>query len=141
MKYLIDTNICIYIMNRRPIEVINKFSQFAPGDIAVSSITVSELEFGVTNSLRKEENKIRLDEFLIPFEVLPYDQVAAKAYGIIRTQLEKAGRPLGPLDMLIAAHALSRNLVLVTNNQKEFKKVKDLKVENWVKSDKGKIDG
>jgi tRNA(fMet)-specific endonuclease VapC len=134
MKYLVDTDICIYIMNKRPIEVINKFSQFAPGDIAISSITVSELEFGVTNSLRKEENTIRLDEFLVPFEILSYDQVAAKTYGVIRTQLEKAGRPLGPLDMLIAAHALSRNLALVTNNEKEFKKVKGLKVESWVKS-------
>jgi tRNA(fMet)-specific endonuclease VapC len=132
MKYLIDTNICIYIMNRSPIGVIKKFKQFEPGDIAISTISVSELQFGVSKSTRREENAIRLEEFLSPFEVLPYDQKAAKVYGGIRFQLESLGRPMGSLDMLIAAHALSQNLVLITNNEKEFKHVKSLKVENWV---------
>lgn len=134
MKYLIDTDICIYIMNRRPIKVIKKFKQFEPGEIGVSTISVSELQFGVAKSMRREENAIRLEEFLSPFEVLPYDQNAAKTYGDIRFGLENIGRPIGSLDMLIAAHALSRNLVLVTNNEKEFKQIESLKVENWVGS-------
>jgi tRNA(fMet)-specific endonuclease VapC len=134
MKYLIDTDICIYIMNERPIRVINKFKQFEPGDIGVSTISVSELQFGVAKSMRREENAIRLEEFLSPFEVLPYDQSAAKTYGNIQFGLENIGRPIGSLDMLIAAHALSRNLVLVTNNEKEFKQIESLKVENWVGS-------
>jgi len=131
MKYLIDTNICIYIMNRRPKELINKFRQFEPGEIGVSTITVSELQYGISKSRHRKMNKIRLEEFLTPLEILNYDEEAAEAYGDIRFQLEKRGRPIGPLDMLIAAQAASRRLILVTNNDKEFKRIKKLKVENW----------
>jgi tRNA(fMet)-specific endonuclease VapC len=132
MKYLIDTNICIYIINKRPPEVIQRFKHVATGDIGISSITVSELQYGVSKSARQKKNQRRLDEFLLPFEILPYDELASKYYGDIRTHLEKQGIVIGPLDLLIAAHALSRNLVLVTNNEKEFKRINNLKTENWV---------
>ncbi len=133
IKYLIDTIICIYIMNKRPIGIIHKFKQFDVGEIGVSTITVSELQYGVSKSKNRRLNKQRIEEFLFPLEILPYDEIAATIYGDIRVQLEKRGEPIGPLDLLIAAHALSRNLVLITNNEKEFKRVKNLKVENWVK--------
>jgi tRNA(fMet)-specific endonuclease VapC len=131
MKYLIDTNICIFIMNKRPVDVIRKFKQFEPGEISISSITVSELQYGVEKSVQQKKNRLRLEEFMAPFRILPYDEFAAKTYGAIRFQLEKQGQPIGPLDLLIAAHALSQKLTLVTNNDKEFKRIKNLKVENW----------
>jgi len=132
IKYLIDTNICIYIMNKRPIGIIHKFKQFDVGDIGVSTITVSELEYGVAKSKNRRLNEQRVEEFLSPLEILPYDEIAASIYGDIRLQLEKCGESIGPLDLLIAAHSLSRNLVLISNNEKEFKRVKKMKVENWI---------
>jgi tRNA(fMet)-specific endonuclease VapC len=132
LKYLLDTNICIYIMNKRPVEIIQKFKQFDVGEIGVSTITVSELYYGIGKSKNLKVNEQRVEEFLSPLEVLLYDEAAARVYGTIRPQLEKSGKPIGPLDQLIAAHALSNDLVLVTNNEKEFKRVKGLKVENWV---------
>ena len=131
MKYLIDTNICIYIMNKRPVDTIRRFKQFDPGQIGISSITVSELESGVQKSGHRKMNQTRLDEFLVPFEILPYDQAAAGVYGEIRVELEKRGQPIGALDTLIAAHALSRNLILITSNEKEFMRIERLRVENW----------
>jgi len=133
IKYLIDTNICIYIMNKRPIGIIHKFKQFEVGEIGVSTITVSELQYGVVKSKNRKLNKQRVEDFLSPLEIIPYDEIAANTYGDIRNKLEKRGESIGPLDMLIAAHALSRNLVLITNNEKEFKRVKNLKVKNWAK--------
>lgn len=132
MKYLIDTNICIYIMNKRPIKVIQKFKQFDVDEICVSTITVSELQYGVAKSQNRGANQQRVQEFLTPFEIISYDQNAADMYGDIRYQLEKRGEPIGPLDLMIAAHALSRNFVLVTNNEREFKRISQLKVENWM---------
>ena len=131
MKYLIDTNICIYIMNNRPVDVIKKFKQFNPGEIGISTITVSELQDGVAKSTYRNENQHRLDEFLAPLEILAYNEIAARTYGDIRFQLENRGKPIGPLDLLIAAHTLSQNLTMVTNNDKEFKRIKNLEVENW----------
>ena len=133
MKYLIDTNICIYIMNKRPPDVIQKFKQFDPGEIGISTITVSELQYGVAKSTHRKKNQLRLDEFLAPLEILSYNEIAARTYDDIRIQLEKYGKPIGPLDLLIAAHALSQNLTIVTNNVKEFKQIKNLKIENWIK--------
>ena len=132
-KYLIDTNICIYIMNKRPIGIIHKFKQFDVGEIGVSTITVSELQYGVVKGKNRRLNKQRVEEFLSPLAIIPYDEIAANTYGDIRHKLEKCGEPIGPLDLLIAAHALSRNLTLITNNEKEFKRVKNLKVKNWAK--------
>ncbi len=131
MKFLIDTNICIYLMNQRPLSVIQKFKKFTLGEIGVSSITVSELQYGITKSQHSKKNQERLDKFLIPFDILVYDEAAARVYGDIRTQLEKEGQVIGPLDMLIAAHALSLNLIIVTNNDKECSRIKNLKIENW----------
>jgi tRNA(fMet)-specific endonuclease VapC len=133
MKYLIDTNICIYIMNQRPSVVIKKFKRFEPGEIGISTITISELQYGIAKSLYRDKNQKRLEEFTTPFEILAYDTAAARIYGDIRFQLEKSGKLIGPLDLLIAAHALSRGLVLVTNNEKEFKRIKSLRVQNWAK--------
>ena len=133
MKYLIDTNICIYIINKRPTAVIKKFKQFELGEIGISTITVSELQDGVAKSTYRKKNEVRLEEFLAPLEILTYDQTAARVYGDIRFQLEKRGRPIGPLDLLIAAHAISQNLVLITNNDKDFKRIEKLKIENWTK--------
>ena len=120
-------------MNERPIGIIQKFKQFVIGEIGVSTISVSELQYGVVKSKNRMLNKQRVEEFLAPLEIIPYDEIAANIYGGIRHKLEKRGELIGPLDLLIAAHALSRNLVLITNNEKEFKRVKNLKVENWVK--------
>lgn len=133
MRFLIDTNICIYIMNNHPQPVIDRFKRMESGEAGVSSITVSELYYGVFKSKHRQVNFKRLEEFLAPFEILPYDEMASRHYGKIRSQLEKQGAVIGPLDMLIAAHALSLNMVLVTNNENEFKRVKSLKVENWKK--------
>ena len=132
MKYLLDTNTCIYIMNRRPLAVVRKFREFDIGDVGVSSITVSELYYGVRKSKRQDENLHRLFAFLLPFEVLPYDESAAGVYGGIRADLERKGEIIGPLDMLIAAHALSRELILITNNIREFRRVQGLQLENWI---------
>lgn len=120
-------------MNKRPPDVIGKFKAIEVGMIGISSITVSELQYGVSKSNFKKQNLKRLEEFLTPFEILPYDQMAAKHYGEIRFKLEKQGHIIGPLDMLIAAHAISKGLTLVTNNEKEFKRIQSLKVENWAK--------
>jgi tRNA(fMet)-specific endonuclease VapC len=133
MNFLIDTNICIYIMNKRPSDVINRFKKTDVGMIGISSITVSELQYGVVKSKYQNQKLKRLEEFLMPFEILAYDQMAANCYGEIRSKLEKQGHIIGPLDLLIAAHALSKGLILVTNNEKKFKRIKSLKVENWVK--------
>ncbi len=120
-------------MNKRPEGIIRKFKQFDIGEIGVSTITVSELLYGVAKSKNRKLNKQRVEEFLSPLEILPYDEIAANTYGDIRQKLEKRGELIGPLDLLIAAHALSKNLVLITNNEKEFKRVKNLKVRNWAK--------
>jgi len=102
-------------------------------DVGISSITLSELEYGVAKSQKPQQNKLALAEFLAPIEILPYDDMAAEQYGEIRALLEKKGTPIGSLDMLIAAHALSLNSILVTNNESEFRRVPGLIVENWTK--------
>lgn len=139
MMFLIDTNICIYIMNYHPPQVIQKFREIGIGHVCISSITVSELQYGVYKSKQIKKNVKRLDEFLSPFDIIPYDESASIYYGKIRSHLEKKGNVIGPLDMLIAAHALSEKLTLITNNEKEFKRVKSLKVENWVTKQKTDI--
>jgi tRNA(fMet)-specific endonuclease VapC len=133
MNYLIDTNICIYLMNHYPEKVIQKFKQVEVGDIGISTISVSELQYGVSKSVHREKNQKRLREFLAPLEICAYDTTAALAYGDIRQYLERNGRLIGPLDMLIAAHALGHGWTLITNNEDEFKRILKLKVENWAK--------
>ena len=131
MKYLLDTNICITLINERPKKVLANFKRHSLGDIGISSITVSELAFGVAKS-GSTKNSAALEAFLLPLNVVDYDAAAAMIYGSIRATLEKQGKTIGPLDMLIAASALSRQLILVTNNEKEFRRFSKLKVENWL---------
>jgi len=131
IKYMLDTNICIYIIKQKPENVIERFRQTSVSDIGVSSITLSELEYGVMKSAKPEQNKLALAQFMAPIDIYAYDDVAAQHYGKIRAQLEKKGTPIGSLDMLIAAHALSIDSVLITNDESEFKRVSNLKIENW----------
>lgn len=131
MRYLLDTNICIYLIKQRPLQVMDKFNAYSVGEIGVSSITVSELWYGVAKSERQRVNRRALQQFLLPLSVAAFDEAAAGAYGEIRAALERDGRPIGAMDMLIAAHAVSEGVVLVTNNEREFARVPDLVVENW----------
>jgi tRNA(fMet)-specific endonuclease VapC len=132
MKYMLDTNICIYLIKQQPREVINKFQGIIPGEIAISSVTVAEMMYGVGKSQQKERNKSALESFLAPLEIVDFDFKAAQYYGVIRAYLEKMGTPIGAYDLMIAAHALSFGLILVTNNEREFQRIPDLIVENWV---------
>ncbi len=127
---MLDTNICIYIIKQKPIRVIELFHKFPISNIAISSITFSELEYGVMKSTKPNQNQFALSQFVAPLEILQY-AAAAQHYGRLRAYLEKKGMLIGSLDMLIAAHALSINCTLVTNNEKEFKRVQNLKIDNW----------
>ncbi len=133
MKYLLDTNICIYIIKNKPPEVRQRFNSLIIGDVGVSSITVAELQFGIQKSQYGSKNQEALNQFLTPLEIVPFDRKAATSYGLIRVLLESNGTPIGALDTLIAAHAFSLDCVLVTNNESEFRRVSGLSVENWVK--------
>lgn len=130
MKYLLDTDICIYIINESPPRVLDRFKKHTVGDLGVSSITASELAFGVAKS-GSAKNRAALEGFMLPLEVAPYDLQAALLYGELRADRERRGTPIGPLDTLIAAHALSLGVTLVTNNEKEFRRVSGLRHENW----------
>ena len=132
MKVLLDTNICIYIIKRHPLAVIERFKRFAIGDIGISVVTLAELEYGVSKSRDVKRNRHALDQFIEPLEVARFDQEAAAVYGAIRAHLEQKGQPIGAMDLLIAAHARSLDVRLVTNNEREFKRVPGLRIENWV---------
>jgi len=132
MRYMLDTNICIYAIKKRPTSVIERLLSHDPDEICISSITYAELMHGVHKSQAKERNRLALSLFLSPITILGFDSVAAEEYGKIRTHLEKKGTPIGPMDMLIAGHAKAENLILVTNNTQEFERVEGLVIENWV---------
>lgn len=132
MKYLLDTNICIYIIKKKPESVIKRFEKLKSGSVAISTITLSELYYGVAKSSKPDENMIALQEFISPLEVLDFTSVDALVYGKIRDSLEKKGSPIGAMDLLIASIAKGRDLILVTNNTKEFSRISDLKIDNWV---------
>jgi tRNA(fMet)-specific endonuclease VapC len=131
MKYMLDTNICIYIIKKKPIKVLETLKKLEIGDICISSITLAELEYGVQKSQNREKNKIALAAFVAPLEILPFSDRAAIKYGEIRTALERKGQIIGAYDLLIAAHAISENLILVTNNVNEFGRIPELIIENW----------
>lgn len=131
LRYLLDTNIVIYVLKRRPIEVLSVFNQNA-SRMAISAITLSELYHGAEKSIKVSENLAAIEDFCSRLEVLPYGSKAAQHYGAIRAGLEKLGQPIGVNDLHIAAHARSEGLVMVTNNVGEFAKVPALQVENWV---------
>ena len=131
MKYLLDTNICIYTIRKRPVRVLKQFQEHDLGEIGISSITAAELWYGVGKSKQKEQNEKALRQFLFPLEIVPFDSRAAETYGVIRALLENQGKPIDPLDILIAAQAVSMGTILVTNNEKEFKHIPRLQIENW----------
>lgn len=131
IRFLLDTNICIELIRRRNPSVLERLQQCAVGEVAISVITLAELEYGIAKSTKPDQNRIALSLFCAPLEILAFDDNAAAAYGPIRARLERKGRPIGPMDLLIAAHAVALDLVLVTNNLREFRRVKGLRVENW----------
>ena len=132
-RKMLDTNICIYIIKNRPPSVRERFETFEIGELCLSSITVSELIYGAYKSRNPEKNLQALEMFLMPFEIMEYGYDAAQQYGRLRASLEKRGKVIGGLDMQIAAHALSLDMAIVTNNEKEFVRVDGLRVENWAK--------
>lgn len=132
MKYLLDTNICIYIIKKKPESVLKIFEKLKAGTVAVSSITLSELCYGVAKSSKPDKNMIALQEFITPLEILDFTSQDALVYGKVRNLLEKKGSPIGAMDLLIASIAKSQDLILVTNNTKEFSRITDLTIENWV---------
>lgn len=132
MKYMLDTNIVIYTIKHKPESVFKKFLTLEPSDFCISSITLAEMEYGASKSTKPEKNREAFYMFLTGIEILHFDESAAQEYGEIRVSLERQGTPIGPNDMLIAAHAKATGLTLVTNNMKEFSRVNGLKVENWV---------
>ncbi|MDI7208812.1 type II toxin-antitoxin system VapC family toxin [Leptospira santarosai] len=131
-QYLLDTNICIYIINQKPESVYKKFKKIKLENIFISSITEFELKYGVQKSLHFERNLKVLEEFLSYLNILPFVSEDTNKAAKIRVELEKVGKPIGPFDLLIASQVLSNRLVLVTNNEKEFNRIKDLKIENWL---------
>ena len=131
-RYILDTNICIYLIKKRPAKVFEKFQQCQIGQICISAITLSELELGVSNSAQPQKNQMALYQFLIPIDILDYPCGAAQYYGELRSHLKQRGSPIGANDLLIAAHALSLNIPIVTNNTKEFNRVPNLQIENWI---------
>ena len=132
--WLLDTNICIYLIKRRPERVLDRLRALDVATVGVSSITVAELQYGVAKSSRPEHNALALAALLAPLDVLPFDDAAAAAYGVVRADLERAGTPIGAMDLLIAAHARVLGRTLVTNNVREFSRVPGLKVENWAEA-------
>ena len=131
--WMLDTDICIYLINRRPgyERVLRRMEGRRYGDIAVSAVTLAELRYGIARSARRKGNAEKVEAFLQRFDTVAFDESAAAAYGAVRARLEGSGRTIGPLDTLIAAHAISRGCVLVTNNVREFRRVAGLRVENW----------
>ena len=132
MRYLLDTNTCIYIIKRSSERLMLRFKRLRVGDVGVSAITACELQFGVSHSSQPEKNQRALTEFLGPLEILDFPATASAVYGEIRARLQWAGTPIGSYDLLIAAHAVHGDLTLVTNNVREFSRVPDLRIENWV---------
>ncbi len=131
IDFLLDTDTCIYFIRRKPPQIITRLRKLPLSSVGISSITLSELEYGVMKSSRPEQNKLALILFVTPLEILSYDDLAAREYGIVRSFLEKQGTPTGSLDTLIAAHALALDCTLVTNNQREFSRIPGLKTANW----------
>jgi tRNA(fMet)-specific endonuclease VapC len=131
LRYMLDTNICIYVIKNRPAALKQKFNRLTD-QLCISSVTLSELYYGAEKSARKDQNLEVVEAFTARLDVLPYADKACAHYGNIRTELELAGKPTGPYDLMIAAHARSEGLIVVTNNLREFKRVAGLRLENWV---------
>jgi tRNA(fMet)-specific endonuclease VapC len=132
MKYMLDTNICIELIRKKPPSLIKRLTECTPGDVGVSTITVAELMHGAYKSSQVEQNMSALEQFLLPIEIVAFDQHASATYGWVRASLEKTGNMIGSMDLLIGAHALSLATAIVTNNTGEFKRIPNLKVEDWM---------
>lgn len=131
MRYMLDTNVCIHAIKRKPEAVIRRILECNPGELCISSITYAELMHGVKKSKDEEQNRMAVALLLSAIAILDFDHDAAEEYGKIRTDLERKGTPIGAMDMLIAAHAVATGLILVTNNTREFCRVEGLNVEDW----------
>lgn len=134
MKYLLDTDICIYIIKKKHPNILKKLTATDHGDMAISSVTIAELQYGIAKSQQPHQNTLALIHFVTPFHILDFDANAAIEYGVIRANLERAGKVIGPYDMQIAAQAIANGVTLVTNNSKEFKRIDGLKTVNWTHS-------
>lgn len=132
MKYMLDTNICIGLIRQKPPKLIRRLTRCEPGEVGVSSLTIAELAYGANKSAHVEKNLSALEQFLFPVEVADFDQRASAVYGVARAYLEREGKIIGSMDLLIGAHALSLGVTLVTNNVNEFKRIPKLKVEDWM---------
>jgi len=129
--YLLDTNICIFLIKKKNPILIEKLKKYYNRGIFISSLTLAELEFGVENSDHKEKNRLSLIEFLTIFEILNFEQKDTQSYGMIKSDLRKSGKIIGAIDELLAAQAISRNLIFVTNKTKEFERINNLRIEDW----------
>lgn len=131
--YLLDTNICIYLIKQHPEIMMKRLKSHAISDIKISSVTIAELFYGVAKSKQKKMNEEALIKFLSPFEFVPFTDEDAIVYGAIRTEVERKGQVIGPYDLQLAAQSIARNLIMVTNNEKEFRRVTAMRIENWAK--------
>ncbi len=128
---MLDTNICVELIRNRSEVMLKQLQRHEVGEVGISVITLAELRHGVEKSAKPGQNSIALGEFCAPLEILPFEDAAAVEYGRVRAALERKGQIIGPMDLLIAAHALCAGVVLVTNNEREFRRVRGLRVENW----------
>ena len=131
MKFMLDTNMCVFVLRGKPLSVTTRLQQCADREACVSTITVAELRFGADKSRQPEASHDKVSKFLMSIDVVDFDSGAADAYGIIRADLERRGQPIGDLDMLLAAHALNEGLNFVTHNTSEFQRVNGLQLEDW----------
>lgn len=132
MKYFLDTNICIYFLKGIYPRLLEKMMSLSSQDIKIASIVKAELLFGAEKSQKKEENKARVENFLLPLEIIPFDNNAAVIYSKIRAYLEQKGKVIGPNDLIISATVMANNGILVTNNEKEFSEIEGIVTENWI---------
>jgi len=136
LKYLLEPNVCIALIRQKPAALLQRLTSLQPGEVGISSITLAELTYGAAKSSHPEQNLSALEQFILPLDLADFDQKAARAYGQIRASLEHTGVVIGSMDMLIAAHAISLNAILVTNNTREFQRVRGLVIEDWISESK-----
>lgn len=132
MSRLLDTNTCIYFLNEKSDKLIRRFQEVTPADIKLPAVTVAELFYGAEKSQARKKNRQKVEAFIRPFEIIPFDEQACRVYENIRSKVESLGTPIGPMDLLIASIGLAHDYVLITNNTKEFKRIKGLKIDNWL---------
>lgn len=131
--YLIDTNICIFAIKKKSEILLDRIKENSKLGVFISALTIAELEYGIEKSLQKENNRISLIKFVSIFNIIPFDDQDAIPYGKLKAQLAKAGNIIGPIDMLLAGQAISKNLILITNNTVEFQRIPNLHIEDWTK--------